>query len=447
MPLHEVVDGEQVLAAGEEFARGKQLVEVGQVLARLVHVLHALVERVAGLESRASRLDQLEQVVPEHEDVAFARIDALDVVVVLLLEHLGDVDDVAHALLEGANVGLDGLLLLERRLHGLHVDAELVADDELLRVVEPLLAHRRLLVELGRQLLQVLLSHELVAQRQLALVLGLLQLHPRSIDVRYELALLGHIGALIVRAYLALDGEESHLQVALVAELGRLVVDAIVVEGGELLLHALQRVGEAALAQLANREPDPVEQVAGEALVGADVGVDLHGRGDHLGDAFALHLVVLELREVVIVGDHVGHDHLLVRILDVDVLGLEQARDAQAALGRLKRVVQVVGGVALLQRRVLDELGLVLVYERVEGEAVAPRRREVAHVHVRIVGRLDLTPQEERVFGRARLFALERQRTHLADVLRDRTGRDDLVLGPIMRAGYCQDDENENCLS
>lgn len=43
--------------------------------------------------------------------------------------------------------------------------------------------------------------------------------------------------------------------------LGRLLHGAVVVEGGELLLDALSRVGELALAQLQDRLLDPLEQV------------------------------------------------------------------------------------------------------------------------------------------------------------------------------------------
>ena len=48
----------------------------------------------------------------------------------------------------------------------------------------------------------------------------------------------------------------------------------------------------------------------------------------------------------------------------------------------------------------------VFVNERVEGKSVAPARREVADVDVRVAGRLHLTPEQQRIFRRFRLAAV-----------------------------------------
>jgi len=137
----------------------QQLAQVLLVVLELLHLLEDLLQGIARLESLAPRLDQLQQVIPQHVHIALARVDALNVVVVLLLEHLGNVNDIPHTLLERANVRLNGLLLLEGRLNRLQVKTELVRDHQLLRVIQPLLAHRRLLVELAGKLLQVFLAH------------------------------------------------------------------------------------------------------------------------------------------------------------------------------------------------------------------------------------------------------------------------------------------------
>ena len=111
-----------------------------------------------------------------------------------------------------------------------------------------------------------------------------------------------------------------------------------------------------------------------------------------------------------VVGDDIGHDNAVVGLVDVDVLWLEEARNAQLAVGDGERVVQALGRAALGQLGVVDQVGPVLVDEGVEGEAVAPRGGEVAHVHVRVVGGLDLAPEEEGVLGRALLARLPRPR-------------------------------------
>ena len=168
--LQQILDAEQMLAVVVNL---EQFAQVLQIVVELLHLLEDLVERVRGLETLPTRLDQLKQIIPKHVDVAFARVYALNVVVVLLVEDLGNVDDVADALFKRANVGLNGFLLLEGGLDRLEIKAKLVRDDQLLRVVEPLFAHCRFLVEFGRQLFEVLLADQFLPQCQFSLMLGL----------------------------------------------------------------------------------------------------------------------------------------------------------------------------------------------------------------------------------------------------------------------------------
>lgn len=85
------------------------------------HVLEELLQRQGRLESLAPGLQQLLQVVPQAQDVVLAGRDALLVVVILLLQLLGQVFQGPHPLLIGGCVRLDGLVLLLGGLHGCQV--------------------------------------------------------------------------------------------------------------------------------------------------------------------------------------------------------------------------------------------------------------------------------------------------------------------------------------
>ena len=65
---------------------------------------------------------------------------------------------------------------------------------------------------------------------------------------------------------------------------------------------------------------------------------------------------------------------------------VEQARDAQLVLSDVEGVVEVADVVVRVEAVVVDEVGPVRVYERIEAETVAPARREVVDVagHVRV---------------------------------------------------------------
>ena len=65
---------------------------------------------------------------------------------------------------------------------------------------------------------------------------------------------------------------------------------------------------------------------------------------------------------------------------------VEQARNAELVLGHVEGVVEVADVVVGVEAVVVDEVGPVRVYERVEAETVAPARREVVDLprHMRI---------------------------------------------------------------
>ena len=70
----------------------------------------------------------------------------------------------------------------------------------------------------------------------------------------------------------------------------------------------------------------------------------------------------------------------------VRTFGVEQARDAELVLSDVEGVVEVADVVVGVEAVVVDEVGPVRVYERVEAETIAPARREVVDLprHMRI---------------------------------------------------------------
>ena len=80
-----------------------------------------------------------------------------------------------------------------------------------------ILTVRHLLLKLDGELVESLLSDEFLAQREFAVVLGLLQYQPRALDVPDEHALWRNVHTLSVRLQLGLDVEEVRLDVAALA--------------------------------------------------------------------------------------------------------------------------------------------------------------------------------------------------------------------------------------
>lgn len=73
---------------------------------------------------------------------------------------------------------------------------------------------------------------------------------------------------------------------------------------------------------------------------------------------------------------------------------VQQLGKSELLLSNIEGIVQVVHGVAPVQLVELNQVGSVLVYNRVERQPVAPRGRKVAYVDVVVAGCLHLTPQQ-----------------------------------------------------
>lgn len=57
-----------------------------------------------------------------------------------------------------------------------------------------------------------------------------------------------------------------------------------------------------------------------------------------------------------VVGDHVGDDRLLIRVLHADILRVQKAGESQTFLCHVEGIVQVVVGVTALQLVKLDQV-------------------------------------------------------------------------------------------
>ena len=101
---------------------------------RKVIYLEDPLQSEAKLQPRSSGSEQLEQIVPQSQDVVLSGVDSADVVVVFRFQFLGDCDDGRHSFLVRVNVRLDGFVLLGRRLPGRQVEAEIVLKRTLLSI-------------------------------------------------------------------------------------------------------------------------------------------------------------------------------------------------------------------------------------------------------------------------------------------------------------------------
>lgn len=205
-------------------------------------------------------------------------------------------------------------------------------------------------------------------------MLRLLQPLPRLVYVRDHLPLLGRVRFLIVRAHLRLQGEQQHLEVPLLDELGRFLHGSVVGELGKLRLDTHQRIGKSAVAQRLYSTLDPTQQIAGQALVLVYHAIVLHCNADHFAYPFTLHRLLFHLGEVMVIRDHVSDDRFLVRMVHENILRVQKFRQTEFVLGHVERVVQVVYGVRFGQFLELDQIWPVFVNDGVERN---PSRQEV----------------------------------------------------------------------
>ena len=73
-----------------------------------------------------------------------------------------------------------------------------------------------------------------------------------------------------------------------------------------------------------------------------------------------------------VLGDHIGHDDPILGGPNVHIIGPQESRDAELAVSHCECVVEVNGGVVLIELLVVDEVRPVLLDEGVEGETIAP---------------------------------------------------------------------------
>ena len=82
----------------------------------------------------------------------------------------------------------------------------------------------------------------------------------------------------------------------------------------------------------------------------------------------------------------VGHDSLVIRPGDADVLRVYNADDVQFLLGHLEGPLQVLQGLGGVTVVVVEQVWAVTVYDGTECSAVAPAAVEVVDMHFFIAG-------------------------------------------------------------
>lgn len=107
-----------------------------------------------------------------------------------------------------------------------------------------------------------------------------------------------------------------------------------------------------------------------------------------------------------VIRDHVSDDRFLVRMVHENILRVQKFRQTELVLGHVERVVQVVYGVRFGQFLELDQIWPVFVNDGVERQPVAPRSREIPHVHVMVTGGFHLAPEKKRVLRRFRFLII-----------------------------------------
>ena len=277
----------------------------------------------------------------------------------------------------------------------------LLPGNKFFTVRQPLFSKASFAIEFRRQLFEPFLPKNLFAQCQFAFVFGTLEILPCAVDVRDHFALSRLIRDLLVGTFLALEGEEKHFEIALLGKSAWFVHHTIAIEFDQAFLHTSERIGKLSIVEHANGLVDPGQQVGHEpfVLVGHLLGIER--RADHFGQAAALHAVILSLGEVVVEGDDVGNDGLVVHVFHVDIFGIEQFTDAQTLFADVEGELQIVIGILFRQGAVLwNEIRPMLVYQGTERESILPRRGEVANINIGVIGCFHLAPEQESILGR-----------------------------------------------
>lgn len=92
------------------------------------HLLEDSLQAQVEFQSLASSFQELQEVVPQPQNIVFAHRDTLDVMVVLSLQLRGYSHYHLNTLLVRGDVRLDGFVLLGGRLHGLQIKTKVVLE-------------------------------------------------------------------------------------------------------------------------------------------------------------------------------------------------------------------------------------------------------------------------------------------------------------------------------
>merc|ERR550539_1616864 len=127
--LQEVLHAHQMLA--EVITEETQL-EFLHAVEDVEHLLEVVLQLQTQLQPGSSRLQKLQEIIPESEDVVLPGVDSVDVVVVLGLQLQGHGHHGLHSLLVGEDVRLDSFVLFSCGLNRRQVEAKVVLRDETL---------------------------------------------------------------------------------------------------------------------------------------------------------------------------------------------------------------------------------------------------------------------------------------------------------------------------
>jgi hypothetical protein len=321
----------------------------------------------------------------------------------------GDLLQLGDRRLVGGELAVPRVELVQLRRGGRERVDLLVARQILLRLRDPLLEARRLVVEARVEQVQLALALARAAQVLLALLLGLEQLRPQVVDLLRRQAARRHERRAVVRRQHHLDRVEERLAAELLRRLLGLLLGQVLVVLAELARDLLLGLAKLLVVEPDDLALDPRAQLAGALVVLVAQLLHLALKVDELADAAARLLALALRREHVVVLHDVRDHRALVRLGGVDeVLDVEQLRNAELLLGHLERQQAVLARRALLALLVVEQVGPVPVDERAERQAVAPAGVEVLdawRVDVAVALGLLLAPEQQRLLGRELLLA------------------------------------------
>jgi len=313
--------------------------------------------------------------------------------------------DLSSSVLNGLNAWLAVGVLLVEGVVDLELGLSLVegvdvfVDSEVVLLgSEPGLELVSLELESSAEVVELLLSGELVTESLLSGVFRRAEVSPVLVDASWGEFFWWDEWWTTLVSQLESNVVEQGVQVDLFGGLWWLDSGLVVLELSDLLLGTSEGVVEVSVLEGLVSGLDPVDQSlsSGEEVVLQ--GLVLVGDVDELSDTTTSNLGLLAAGEVVVVLHDVGDDGLLIGLDVSNVFNIEKLGDAKG-FGDVEGELKVVCLVVLVESIEVDEVGSVLVDESAEGETVLPREVEVVDCNISVASSLLLAPQEKSFLG------------------------------------------------